>query len=303
MKLATMLGDFSGYVKTPQESIELLSQTPFKYLDFSFGLCGKMDGDWRKQIEECGELAAKNNMKFIQAHSTDINLFSAKHDHEEELCRFEKTLEACAMLGIPNVVVHPLTIDGVMYPDGRNDFFAFNKKVYEQFIPYMERFGVSVLIENSAEQNMGGKYFFMTGQEMKDFLTEMNHPLLKAVWDTGHANMRNNNQYEDIMALGDELVGVHVHDNDGKVDEHTAPFMGIADFDNIIQGLIDVGYKGYFTLEAENFPLHWRWPYKRRAYQETNRFLMPPLELKMEYEKLLYKTAKYLLDKFDIFEE
>ena len=212
------------------------------------------------------------------------------------------------MLGIPQVVLHPVIPEGsdVKYPDGKEAFFEYNKKLFSLVIPLMEKYNVMVLIENSAEMNTGGKYFFMTGQDMREFLDMMDHPLLKAVWDTGHANMRGNNQYEDLMALGDYLVGLHVHDNDGNRDEHTAPFMGTLNLDALMKGIIDSGYKGYFTFESNNTLLRGGgWPYKRKPVEgiEDNRLLHPCVELKIQAECLLYEIGKYILQQYNMFEE
>lgn len=113
-----------------------------------------------------------------------------------------------------------------MYPNGKEEFFEYNRRMYSLLFTAMEKFGVNILIENSAEANTGGQYYFMTGREMRDFLDWVNHPRLLVVWDTGHANLHLNNQYDDIMALGEKLVGLHIHDNGGNCDEHTMPFMG-----------------------------------------------------------------------------
>jgi sugar phosphate isomerase/epimerase len=57
-----------------------------------------------------------------------------------------------------------------------------------------------------------------------------------------------------IHALGaDRLGALHVHDNDGKRDIHQLPYHMAIDWDEILDALADVGYRGDFTLEADNF--------------------------------------------------
>ena len=45
---------------------------------------------------------------------------------------------------------------------------------------------------------------------------------------------------------------IHYNDNRGGGDEHIAPFLGTLNHDEVITALIDVGFKGYFTLECDS---------------------------------------------------
>jgi hypothetical protein len=81
--------------------------------------------------------------------------------------------------------------------------------------------------------------------------------------------------------------------------------MGTADWDSILRGLVDSGYRGYFTFECDNFPMRGGgWPYLRRNdVPETAKLQNPSLELKLLAENYLYETGKYLLSQYGIFEE
>ncbi|HBG76766.1 MAG TPA: hypothetical protein DDW86_07395, partial [Clostridiales bacterium] len=50
--------------------------------------------------------------------------------------------------------------------------------------------------------------------------------------------------------LGSRLKVLHVQDSDGKTDQHTAPFYGNIDWDQLLAGLRDIGYAGELTFEA-----------------------------------------------------
>ena len=153
---------------------------------------------------------------------------------------------------------------------------------------------------------MGTRYFFMTGQEMRDFADYVDHPLLHCDWDIGHANMRGTDQREDILAMGDHLRGLHIQDNFGACDEHIAPFMGTTDMDAVMQGLLEVGYKGYFTFETDNMLLcYGRWPHKRRQLPSVTerRLAVPPLDLRRKAAAFLYEIGRAILSAYDCFEE
>ena len=300
MKIATTTYDFVSYVQRADEAVELLSDTPFRYLDLGFG---KMtpDGEQESVAQRCGE----HGMKFVQAHSAGVTLFSPDRDENAQLARFERELKACRLLEIPCIVVHALFAgkESPDYPDGKEEFFQTNLRFYERLYPLMEKYGVKVLVENSALKNTGGKYYFLKGEELREFLDLAKHPLLEAVWDTGHANMDNIDQYESLMALGDKLCAVHVHDNMGVKDTHQAPLFGTTDFDAIVRGLRDASFGGYFTLEADNFPMiPGGWPYKRRESEQA-RLRGVNLQTKLECERMLYGVAKQILDSYGLYEQ
>lgn len=304
MKMAIMTGDFGGYAD-PCGSLDMIAETPFKCVDFSMhhGLFG--DG-WEAYIDAFGDRAAKYGFSLIQAHAGDFYTDGPRSAFH--LTELERTLYACQKLGIPQVVVHAQYTPAIPYEDGNPDrmreFNDWNLGLYRQLFPTMEKTGVRVLVENSAEPNVSRWCYYMTGRELRDFLDYVNHPLLGAVWDTGHANMRPNDQHEDIVNLGDRLWGVHIHDNDGSCDEHTAPFTGTTDFDAVMRGLSDSGYKGVFTFECFNFPMRGgSWPYLRRVTSGAPGPLnSASRKIKIEAANLLYSIGEYMLSQYGLFE-
>jgi sugar phosphate isomerase/epimerase len=176
-----------------------------------------------------------------------------------------------------------------------------NKEFYSLFFDDMEKHGVNVLIENGCEIN-NLHYYLRTGMEMREFLDYANHPLLHACWDTGHAHMRNKEQYDCIKLLGDELYAVHINDNLGKSDSHIPPYFGSCNFDQVIQALLDIDFKRPFTFEVGN-SLHNRrkeWIHNGIA---INLLGQVPLHLKQQAVALVYQIGKYMLEQYDCFEE
>ena len=115
-------------------------------------------------------------------------------------------------------------------------------------------------------------------------------------------------QYENILAIGDKLKGMHISDNFGDTHHHSWPFAGNINFDSVLQGLLDVKYDGLFTFEASYTLLHQNNPPYRRAEfdykgETVTRLLNPSLELKKKAVDLLYETGKYLLEIYDCLEE
>ena len=130
MKLATQMIDFVGYAEGFPNVIRMFKSTPFKYVDF--GLYMNFSGDaWRDEISRCAEAAAQSGVSFIQAHAKDFKPFNSDKDMKAEIEQMEHSIEACAMLGIKNVVIHAGSPEGfrAMYPyHGREEFLNTIKK-------------------------------------------------------------------------------------------------------------------------------------------------------------------------------
>ncbi len=271
MKLATTIGDFFAYTSSPAEAVRLFEGTGFRHLDYSFYNVLKDDSPflgerWMDEVEDAGREAARLGMDFVQAHSPDYNPLDPDVDHEAGMTATIRSIEACGRLGIRNIVVHPGFTQELRYPQDRDEWFRRNRDFYLSLAPALEKWNVNALAENSAEGNMGNRYFLMTGAEMSDFADYVGHPLVHCNWDVGHANMRGTDQKEDIEAMGAHLLAVHIQDNFGTFDEHIAPFMGTLDIDAVMQGLLSIGYRGCFTFEADNMLLaRARWPHPAAA--------------------------------------
>ena len=75
-----------------------------------------------------------------------------------------------------------------------------------------------------------------------------------------------------------------------QIDQHQAPYTGTVDYDELMRGIIDSGFKGYFTYEADGY------------YSKRKGDPMPTLEIKQAVVKLLYQIAQDLLKRVDMYE-
>ncbi|MBQ3221124.1 MAG: sugar phosphate isomerase/epimerase [Clostridia bacterium] len=304
MKIATTTGDFELFYPNDCDRIRALHEAGFKYIDLSMYEFTPdspyMQENWREEVQKIKELADGFGMKFVQAHSQGGNPLSEnKAEADFILDATIRSIEICQMLGIKNTVVH----SGFGVGLSKEEWFEKNKAFYAKLFPVMEKCGVCVLCENSTKANMGDMYFINSGKDMYEFIKFVDHPLFHGCWDTGHANCEGS-QYDEIMAIGEELYAIHYNDNRGMQDEHLIPFLGTLNHDEIINALLAVGFKGYFTLEcgASLRPFGY-WLGERRPFDKDNRLAQPPLFMQNKIEAMLYETAKYLLDAYGLLEE
>lgn len=313
MKLATTTADFRGYQnKNAVDLIKMFESTGFKHLDYSFyrviypGSPFIAAGDsWKKEVLESQEAADRLGIDFVQAHAPDGEHFAPGETRDALIQATKHSIEACAMLRIPCTVIH-----AAQHPDPQAtpaEFIHINIRFYQELYETAEKYGVNLLIENSCEQN-APRYYLRTGREMKEFLAVANHPLLHACWDTGHAHMRNMDQYQSIVDLGADLHALHIQDNYGNLDSHVMPFIGNGNFDQVLQGLIDIGYQKAFTFEGGS-GIRFRndWPHFRKPFiyhdQVVETLLDPPEQIKLLYVRLMYEVGKYMLEQYGCYEE
>ncbi len=302
MKLATTTCDFTIY-PSHEERIRHLHDAGFRYVDLSLYEPSDMreffEPDWADTAKKLKDFTENLGMTFVQAHSLGGNPLSHDAKWDDLLAATVRSIEVCGILGIPSTVVHAGWAAGI----GREEYYEKNLEFYRLLYPAMEENGVNVLIENSTKANMGANYYFLDGADMKEFLRYANHPLLHACWDTGHANVEGH-QYDDIVALGEDLYALHINDNRGKMDEHMLPYTGTMCMDEVMLGLRDIGYRRYFTFEAASTPIRRNdWLNKRREFRETPFLQNPPDFLYDEFERAMYKLGVHILTAYDCFEE
>lgn len=298
MKLATTTGDFRVHAKDQFEAIDFIAQSGFKYIDYNFGIDlrkgeGVFSNDWQGYVKKLKKYVEDKGLKLVQSHAPMGQPFA----DEAFIDVNKRCIEACAMLGIDNTVVHSGHLKGI---STKEESFEKNKEFYGKLLPFAEEKGVFVLTENFNKMFDPDWYWADDAQTVLELVEYINHPMLKVCWDTGHGNMKEIPQHESLKLLGKHLHALHVQDNWTFDDHHVAPFFGTLNLDSLMHGLLEIGYNGYFTFEADAMFMP---AYRKRQFEGDNRLLNVPLEIQLKGESLLYEIGKYILTAYDCFEE
>ena len=88
-------------------------------------------------------------------------------------------------------------------------------------------------------------YFLNTMEQLADYLAELDHPNVKGMYDTFHANIEEKDPVAAIAAIRPHLVHVHVSEND-----RGTPGKGHVPWDATYRALRTSGYDGWLTIEA-----------------------------------------------------
>ena len=246
----------------------LIREAGFDCVDFSIGdymkgNSGFFDQDVEQILAEMRpykEAAARYGVSFGQAHAPFPSCVRDNPDYNEKvLDAIKKSLAICDYVDCPYLIVHPAFFDynNRMDPD---DEWDANIRLYSALIPDIKKSHVTVCLENMFTYNANGRKVYEAicsdMNEAAAYIDELNdiagEKCFAFCLDTGHALLLGKDIYTAIMQIGERLETLHIHDNDGRADQHYTPYMGCLDWNRFIKGLRDVGYQGALSFETFN---------------------------------------------------
>lgn len=298
MKLATSTLDFGAYTQNQLDAVRYIREGGFRYVDYNFGLDqrlrkGVFASGWEAYCQNLRHETEALGMKFVQAHAPTG--WPISKGNEQLIADTMRAIEACHILGIPNLVVHSGWEKGLSV----EETFERNRKFFNQLLQVAERYNVCILVENHEKMVYDDIYWIDNAPDLLKLIEYVDHPLFHAIWDTGHGLLRGMPQHEALKILGKHVRAVHIQDNRGSGDTHMIPFTGILNFDSLMHGLQEIDYQGYFTFETAMFlPAD-----RKQEFDGDTRLRQAPLSLKIEAEKLLYQIGKHVLDAYGVYEE
>ncbi|WP_409346066.1 sugar phosphate isomerase/epimerase family protein [Paenibacillus sp. MBLB4367] len=258
MQVSTSLNIFNNSV-TRFEAIRRCASAGFQALDMNYwDLQNEMlkiswseEEAWAKEIRA---YADQLGVRFTQMHGpvhggTFTNLVAGM-TLDSFVGLAERSLRTAAILGIHWVVFHPSDIakDG---KESYQEILDCNVNFYRRLLPVLEETGVGIALENVCYVP-GFNRVFAIAEELVQLVDALDHPLIGACWDTGHAHVMMVDQASAFRMLGSRLKALHIHDNDGVKDQHLLPYQGTIGWTDLVEALKEIRYSGDFTYEAHN---------------------------------------------------
>jgi len=190
-------------------------------------------------------------------------------DSEERKHVLEKlkaTVDYAAAGGFTVVTVHPASYNprapGYAYSDVHYKYLE-PREAWETSIKYLKylanyasRKGVLLGLENMPTAVcIKGKvlktpHFGKDCEELLKILSVVNSESLKITLDTGHANTVCQ-PADYIEELVDRVIHIHIHDNDGRYDQHAPLGTGIIDFNRFFKILRENNYSNTIVVERK----------------------------------------------------
>jgi sugar phosphate isomerase/epimerase len=171
---------------------------------------------------------------------SDVNIGSMNpRMREAAMSEVISAIECTGRLGFGPFTLHP----GFYTPLGmvnKSAAKAVSRSSLEIIDKAAKENGVLVALENMPDMPIS---MVTTPEEL---LASIEGTEIKICFDLGHANTTGN--IESYFALKDRIVNIHIHDNNGKYDQHLAIGNGNIDFKSILPKLSS--YKGRYVIEA-----------------------------------------------------
>ncbi|MBP5662423.1 MAG: sugar phosphate isomerase/epimerase [Clostridia bacterium] len=251
MKLSLTLSALNLISSEPQTALDAVPCDTFTHFDLSLNYFFKNGSDdylRDSMADALAETAQRRKFEFVTSHAPyRYNACQSEESFEKQVEEIKAALKLCARFGIDRTTVHA----GYGFSADRADMMQKNARYFRSLLPTAEACGVILMIENISEPIYNRPFVIETAENILELRRILgDHPLIGACWDTGHANMIALDQYENIINLRGILKGVHLQDNNGDRDDHMPPLMGNINFNDVVKGLIDIGYDGAFNLET-----------------------------------------------------
>lgn len=257
MKTSTEIYSTAEYVGN-EKAIEYVAKAGFDAWDFSMfhiAVCDRktmtlqptndpvFSSDYIGYCHKLRKIGTDNGIVCNQSHAPFPSCGTTSIDV------LKRAIECTAEAGGKICVVHPNNSQGV----------EENAEMYRLLLPFAKQHDVKIAIENmwnwDDDKDCACPAACSDEKSFNEHLDVVNDPYLVACLDIGHSEMRglNTSAEKMILALGDRLQALHIHDNNKWEDSHQIPFSMSIDFEKVVAALKKIGYGGYFTLESDRY--------------------------------------------------
>lgn len=257
MKTSTEIASLAKHVGM-EKAIEMIAAAGFDSWDFSMFQMARYDGvnkrlrdtswpihssEYTAYAKRLRQIGLDCGIRCNQSHAP----FPVFVPEIRDLLK--RSIEMTAIAGGEICVIHPDNFKSA----------EENAEMYFELLPFARECGVKIATENmwnwDKEADHATRAACSHHDDFVAHLDAVNDPYFVACLDIGHAEMYglDTTARKSILALGDRLRALHVHDNDLRKDSHQLPFTMEIDFEDVIAALKEVNYKGYMTLEADAY--------------------------------------------------
>ncbi len=264
-QISSSMASFCKTMPLPQ-AMRMIKDAGFDALDFPFSVYAYgenaplLQADWRDWVRQVRDLSRELSLPIAQAHAAWEQGIGERFRYEPPHELYERTLEACGMVGCGHLIFHPLRRpDRVDTESLRGRIHDYNVRWFHSLVPAAQENKVTIDLENTFDSHhtqLPGDlpYPYVTAQDMLSLQRDIASPYVKLCLDTGHANISAQDIPAMIYTFGRELSTLHLNDNYGHIgpiyeDLHLFPGSGKIEWEPIFTALRSVGYCGVLNIE------------------------------------------------------
>jgi len=235
--------DLEGFMRFASEQgfdfVQLSYEAPLKWV-------GDIGKDRRKRIRTLAERLGLQVC--VHAVACGVNVaWTNIGIRQESLRQLQESVAFTHDVGAELLTVHPGWKDmyGYRFPE---EAYALATEGHIELADLAAKRGIRIGIENMPP---AWTSFCVEPKEAMAMVEAVGRENLGLTLDVGHANILGAEAIgEFINTLSDKIFLVHIHDNDGKRDQHQALGKGAVDFQRVIGLLVQAGLKAPLCIEA-----------------------------------------------------
>ncbi|MCK5043614.1 sugar phosphate isomerase/epimerase [Candidatus Pacearchaeota archaeon] len=224
----------------PEPYLKKISEAGFTHVHW----CFEWDTDYiypKSEINKIITLLKKYNLKVLDLHASE--------GKENNWISQNEFIRTAGIKLIKNRVymANKLSCGAIILHFKREPINEFEKQKYwdvlhkslNELKPYALKYNVKIALENYKHEDC---------KEIKKLLSEYNSNFLGLCYDSGHGNIGDG--INVLKELKDSLISIHLHDNNGKTDQHTFLFSGTVDWNELAKILAKSSYKKEISMEV-----------------------------------------------------
>ncbi|MDB5339744.1 MAG: Xylose isomerase domain protein barrel [Planctomycetaceae bacterium] len=159
------------------------------------------------------------------------------------LDHIKKAVDMCQAMGATHLCGPIHSALGVFSGQGPTaDEWSRGKDILAKAADHAQKAGVTLVVEYL---NRFETYFLTSAADTTRFIQEVNHPFLRTMYDTFHANIEEKDLAQAIRTITPVMAHVHISEND-----RSTPGEGHVDWATTFKTLKEVKYDGWMVVEA-----------------------------------------------------
>lgn len=238
-----MLAVTSDYVEStgdPQPYLESIARAGFSHIHW----CHHWNTDFLYSTPEIDQIA-----RWFKDYDLQLLNLHASHGREKYWCSFfeyqrqagvelvQNRIQMTSRLGADVIIIHVPSNAG---PEIRSEWLGPVRQSLDELLPFAQRLGVRIAIENMENDDF---------DMLTTMLNEYDSNALGLCYDSGHGHI-DGRGLENLERVKERLIAIHLHDNDGKDDQHKIPFTGTVDWERLARLIAASPYNKHINLEV-----------------------------------------------------
>lgn len=215
--------------------------------------------DIKKHYDPTFELLKKHEVAISQMHAPFPAYVPGAPQLVDYMTQvYKKFILLADYAGCKNLIIHGICTRSDHPEDTKEYIDSLNLKLFESLIPTVVNTNVTVCLENLFTWRpcvpFEGPGHCSDADEAIQIIDHLNNKAGKECFgfclDTGHALLVGLDIKDYIIKLGSRIKALHIHDNDGALDLHQAPYTGKLNWNDFCDGLKSINYKGDLSFET-----------------------------------------------------